>query len=338
MTKSIPASRKNAALPRETWAANSRNVRSVSHSNTIAASSPAIAGLFRVPAHGTARTIAAVRRLDEDLVDWGGNGPLVHFAHANGFPPGTYRRLLEPLSGRARVITWLAPPLRERWRPEAVRSWRDLAGELVATLRRHGVRGAVGAGHSLGAVLTAMAAVRAPELFSSLVLFDPVWLDPLRGLFWRLALATGLADRIHPVRTARGRRAWWPDRETARRAWARKRAFRRWAPGVLEDYVACGLVADPAGGVRLAYPPEWEHRVFRLVPPDPWREVRELRLPTLVVRGERSDTLLPPAVAYLRRVAPAVRVVELPGVGHFVPMEAPRRCLELLVEQLGRRG
>ncbi len=277
-----------------------------------------------------------MRRADGDLLDWGGTGPVVHFAHGNGFPPGTYRQLLEPLSERARVLTWLAPPLREGWSPGAVGSWRDLAAELAATLRRHGVRGAVGAGHSLGAALTAMAAVRAPELFSALVLFDPVWLDPLRGLLWRVAVATGLADRVHPVRTARGRRAWWPDRETARRAWARKRAFRRWAPGVLDDYVACALVPDPAGGVRLAYPPEWEHRIFRLVPPDPWREVRELGLPTVVARGARSDTLLPRAVAHLRRVAPGIRVVELVGVGHFLPMEAPRRCLELLLEQVER--
>ncbi|HEX8438854.1 MAG TPA: alpha/beta hydrolase, partial [Archangium sp.] len=26
------------------------------------------------------------------LEDWGGTGPVLHLAHANGFPPATYRR------------------------------------------------------------------------------------------------------------------------------------------------------------------------------------------------------------------------------------------------------
>jgi len=32
------------------------------------------------------------------IVEFGGSGPPLHFAHANGYPPGSYRRMLEPLT------------------------------------------------------------------------------------------------------------------------------------------------------------------------------------------------------------------------------------------------
>ncbi|MGZ3458945.1 MAG: alpha/beta fold hydrolase, partial [Archangium sp.] len=39
------------------------------------------------------------------LDDWGGTGPVLHLAHANGFPPGSYRKLIEALKPRYHVFT-----------------------------------------------------------------------------------------------------------------------------------------------------------------------------------------------------------------------------------------
>ena len=36
--------------------------------------------------------------------NFGGDGPIVHLAHANGFPPGAYRLLAETLTDRYQVI------------------------------------------------------------------------------------------------------------------------------------------------------------------------------------------------------------------------------------------
>ena len=38
------------------------------------------------------------------VLDWGGGGPAVHFAHANGFNGATYAPILAPLAGEARLL------------------------------------------------------------------------------------------------------------------------------------------------------------------------------------------------------------------------------------------
>ena len=44
-------------------------------------------------------------------IDWGGDGPWLHFAHANGIPPATYRSLIAPLAEQFHVVSMEARPL-----------------------------------------------------------------------------------------------------------------------------------------------------------------------------------------------------------------------------------
>ena len=43
--------------------------------------------------------------------DWGGRGPILHLAHANGFPPESYRSLVRELTPAFRVVAAAARPL-----------------------------------------------------------------------------------------------------------------------------------------------------------------------------------------------------------------------------------
>ena len=47
-----------------------------------------------------------------------------------------------------------------------------------------------------------------------------------------------------------------------------------------------------------------------------WRGFRALRCPLLLIRGKLSDILLPEAVRLMQAAQPAMKVVEVPGVGH----------------------
>jgi len=45
-------------------------------------------------------------------LSWKGDGPVLHFAHANGFNAETYRTLLSPLTDRPCAISACASPMR----------------------------------------------------------------------------------------------------------------------------------------------------------------------------------------------------------------------------------
>jgi len=267
----------------------------------------------------------------EAWTEWGGEGPLLCFGHANGFPPETYRLLLDALAASFRVASFAARPLWPGSDPAAVGSWRDLAGDLRGELARRSAHGAIGAGHSLGSVLAVLAAAADPGLFQALILVDPVIFSGTHSLFWGAFKGLHLGHRLPLIRSARRRRERFPDRDAVRSSWSAKPVFGTWLPEVLEDYVRSGTVEDGNGGVTLRYPKAWEARIFELTPASIWRELRRIELPMLVLRGEGSDTFRAGAAHRLGRELPSATVVELAGCSHFAPMERPQAVAETVI-------
>lgn len=261
-------------------------------------------------------------------LDSGGAGPPLHFFHANGFPVSVYLPFMTPLCGDFRV---LGLGLRgQDGLTEGIESWHRLSLDLIGFLDAMGTGPVTGVGHSIGAVATLLAAARRPDLFSRLVLLDPVLLPRRIVLLLRLLRGVGKKDAFPLARRARRRRDGWADRGEALAYFRGKSLFRHWEDAYLRSYVTYGLRPDAGGRVALLCPPEAEARGFENYPPDIWAWPRRLRTPTLVVAGERSDGL--PRESYERflRLCPAARGTVLDGVGHFVPMEAPGEALRLI--------
>jgi pimeloyl-ACP methyl ester carboxylesterase len=252
------------------------------------------------------------------------------FAHANGFPPGTYGKLLNELSASFRVSAFAARPLWPGSHPDQITSWYDLSDDLRRALAERGSPAAIGVGHSLGGALSVLAAVNRPRLFRGLVLIDPVVFSGVRALFWGTFKSLGFGHRLPLIRSARRRRERFPDLDSVRAAYRDKAVFSSWEPEVLEDYIRAGF-REAGDGVELRYPKNWEARIFELTPASVWRELREIDLPVLALRGGRSDTFLAGAARRLGEVLPRAEVVELPERSHFLPMEDPEAVSGLIV-------
>jgi pimeloyl-ACP methyl ester carboxylesterase len=285
--------------------------------------------------------------------DFGGDGPIIHLAHANGFPPASYgpfaQTLIEsPLLYQAEpstpaaldsvcdakalgeaaqqtyhVIGLPARPLWPRSQPESAPTWHTFADDLIAGLDELGAKHIIGLGHSMGGAYTLLAAVQRPDLFRALVLIDPVIMPPrILAVLW-LMRRLGLSRRQPLVQGALRRRRTWPDRQACYNHYRSKRLFADWPETSLRAYVEAGMRLDQDGQVTLVYPPEWEAHIFATAPTDIWRYVPKLAIPLLVIRGERSDTFRLRAQRRMARLLPGARFVQIPGAGHLVPMERP---------------
>ena len=214
--------------------------------------------------------------------------PLIHLAHANGFPPLTYRCFFKSF---LKSYQGLAFPARPLWpgSPPAkdLRDWSLLADDLLLALGSLGPRGQkiIGVGHSLGAVLTLTAALKEPERFSRIVLIDPTMLPPplLRKVWWMKKL--GLEFRSDLVAGALRRRRHWDSLEAALESFKSKPLFKSWDPAVIEDYAKSMTAPDPQGGVSLVYAPEWEAKIYQTIPTNVWKAAARLKVPSLVIRG-----------------------------------------------------
>jgi pimeloyl-ACP methyl ester carboxylesterase len=252
--------------------------------------------------------------------DFGGEGPRLHFAHPNAYTPTTFRRFLEPLTEQYRVTAVYHRPLWPHSRPEELTSWDVVADDLIRAFDQQGWQQVIGVGHSLGAVATAFAAARRPDLFRLLVLIEPVFLPP--ALLEKIRAEPQQVGFRSFVQTARRRRSHWPSRQAAFDHFRPKQALASWPDAALWDYVNESL-RDVADGVVLSFPREWEARFYSMPPLDVWQAVAQISQPTLALRATESDTLFPEAWAAWQQLQPNAHFVELADVGHMLTLERP---------------
>ncbi len=266
--------------------------------------------------------------------DFGGDGPILHFAHSNGYPPACFRQMIEPLTRYYHVLGVYHRPLWPDTNPEELTDWRQIADDLIQFFEQEGLQNVIGVGHSLGAVATMFAAVKRPELFRALVLIEPVFLLPT--VLEMVKANPALGESLPLVQSARRRRTRWQNRQEAFDRFRRKKVFRRWSDEALWDYVN-NTVAETADGAVLIYRPEWEARFYTLPPFGVWEALPQVTQPTLAIRGTETDTLFPEAWTLWQECQPGAMFVEIEEAGHMVPMERPLQVSETILSWLKKQ-
>jgi pimeloyl-ACP methyl ester carboxylesterase len=125
----------------------------------------------------------------------------------------------------------------------------------------------------------------------------------------------------------RDRRAEWVSADEAYLHFRSKRAFQNFDPECLRDYVRLGMVPSP-GGVRLAFDPGIEYRIYRTFPHGLAEELPRLRVPAGVICGRESAESRRTGLATTRR---HFRVVRIAG-GHLFPFERPEAAAQAIRE------
>ena len=248
------------------------------------------------------------------------------FSHANSFPAGTYRSLIE--AWRAAGVTVHAlPKFGHDPRFPVTSNWPNLRDQLIHFIDREVAGPAFLVGHSLGGYLSLMAAARRPDLARGLVLLDSPILSGWKARALQVAKAAGIGERFSPGHVSKRRRQHWPSAEAAFDHFAAKPAFARWAPGVLRDYIACGVERhgneDQGAEHRLSFDREVETSIYNTLPHQLARMLRAhpLRCPMAFVRGTESAEVRRVGLAATTRLAQG-RVSSIAG-SHLFPFEHP---------------
>jgi pimeloyl-ACP methyl ester carboxylesterase len=275
--------------------------------------------------------------LNNDIphIEFGGRGPVLHFAHPNAYPPECFRQFLASFTERYRVVGMVQRPLWPNQQPEAVTDWRVLADDLIGFFDQEGWRDVIGVGHSLGAAVTMLAAVKRPELFRQLVLIDPVFLSP--SILEAAAQLPDKGTNSPYVLAARNRRNRWPDKAAAFAHYRQKPVFGRFTDEALWDYVNYNIVPDGTDTVTLRYTREWEAHLYTLLIQQGeavWAALPKVAHPTLAIRASQTDTLFEEAWLWWQQLQPTATFIEVPEVSHMLVLERPSLVAQIVLAYL----
>lgn len=260
--------------------------------------------------------------------------PILLISHATGFHGRCYQPFAEELASRFHSIAFDYRGHGDTPQPPDVpvdwNRYADDAEAVALSLTRpmaafgHSM---AAFGHSMGGACLLIAAHRRPELFSQLVVFEPIVFDP--DLLGSDSGPPQLAE------IARRRRTAFASYEAAIANFASKPPLSQFTPGALEAYVRHGFAEGEDGQVHLKCRPELEAATFEMSRSQgTWDLLPEIEIPVLVVCGELATES--PA-RHSRAVAdrlPNGTYLQLDEIDHFAPMTHPQLMADLVASAL----
>lgn len=250
------------------------------------------------------------------------------FSHANSFGAATYRLLFEALKSRGFEVAAIDKfghdpqyPVTNNW-PHLVQQLIDFTKTVVDAKASPVFL----VGHSLGGFLSLMAASQAPKLVKGVLLLDAPIVGGWRATALGLAKRTQLVGSVSPGAVSRKRRKHWPSQEAALAHFKHKKAFAKWHPQVLEDYIAHGTHDEVVHGHTqrvLSFDREVETAIYNTLPSnlEAMLKAHPVKCPVAFMGGLRSVEVRHVGIALTQRITQG-RIMMLDGT-HLFPMEKP---------------
>jgi pimeloyl-ACP methyl ester carboxylesterase len=271
-----------------------------------------------------------------------GEGEAVVFVHGSASDLRTWEQQLPAIGTRYRAIAYSRRYARpnEDIEPGADDQMLPHVDDLAAFLRLIGAAPAHVVGHSWGAFICLLTAIRRPEIVRSLVLQEP----PVLSLF----VSTPPSPReLFPLLARRPRTALAILEFGARTIAPAQRAFRRgdddqalqtFAHGVLGKETYERLPEERTQQARENLATLRAQLLGAGFPPLDENDVRGVRAPTLLMTGTRSPAVLIRLTEHLQRLLPRAERVDIAGASHAMQEENPDAVNEAILGFLPRHA
>jgi pimeloyl-ACP methyl ester carboxylesterase len=263
--------------------------------------------------------LVTVNGLRIHYVDWGNPGaPPLILIHGLDRVARTFDHLAPHFTARYHVI---AIDMRGHgdsgWDPEGRYLVEDHVGDVEGLVQQLGLTGITIWGNSTGGRVAQVFAGKHPDLVSAVISED---VGPERPR----QIADGYSRRV-----AQEDAAGWATEEELLAQLRKSNAGA--SDAVLVPYVRYGTRRRADGRLVWKRDPQL---VKGFVATDLWRFVREIKAPILYVIGGRSTIVPLETQEELRKTLPRVRIVTMPGLGHYPSDEKPQEFLAIVDEFL----
>jgi pimeloyl-ACP methyl ester carboxylesterase len=254
----------------------------------------------------------------------------VHFAHANGFPAGSYKQIFNALDPDVGLCA-LTKFGHTKQFPVNTNLANQVA-ELIDYLQINLKQPVYAVGHSMGAVVSFMAACERPDLIKGLIMLDPPIASGLSRIVFRLLKYSPLIDKFSPAGKAKVRCQYWPKNTDLVEYFQARELFKDFLPACVADYVAAAIV-EKEDGFHLNFDAQIEANIYRNVPHNINKYYKRLQVPALLVTGGNSDVCVPALLSTFIKKTKIEHMV-LPDRGHMFPLEVPKQVAQVINERI----
>ncbi len=261
------------------------------------------------------------------LIRTGNGNHLTHFLHANGMCAKSYLPFFDLLKNDLSII---ASDIRGQGDSSGVnwlttKDWLPFADDLCSLLIAKTSAPVCGIGHSIGSAITLLAASRKPELFSSIILIDPVLLSPYEIMKRKFLRFINQEHILALPKGARKRTGTFESMESVINKFRGRGMFRTWKDEFTESWCEHSVHEKSDGTAELKCTPENEARMYEIDSVWIWRYVKKITCPCLIIRGKDSFVLTEKMAERFVKITPQTKLVQIDS-GHFVPQEKPEEC------------
>lgn len=252
---------------------------------------------------------------------------VIHFAHGNGFPALCYKQMLDHLAIRFNYC-YIEQIGHDPQFPVS-ENWHHLVSEIIASIKKQAAQPVIAVGHSLGGVISLLAAIEEPELFKAVVMLDAPLIGRFKSKMIRLAKYLGVIDRITPAYQTMGRRVHWQTREQVVNYLKSRELFKTFTDACLDDYINYGL-EHRENGYYLRFDRSIEYQIYRTIPHVLPKFEGQLKRPATLIYGDKSTVVDKMDIRYMKKHF-NVSNVKIPGT-HLFPMEHPQAVAEQIIK------
>ncbi|MFT4655280.1 MAG: pimeloyl-ACP methyl ester carboxylesterase [Patiriisocius sp.] len=246
----------------------------------------------------------------------------LYFAHANGFPTGSYKKLFNHLPKQYNVIA--IDKLAHNPQYPLNDNWQNQVAEMISFVESN--KGehekVVAVGHSFGALVSYMSACLRPDLFSALVMLDPPLMTGLARYLFRFAKKTRLINKITPAGITLLRKQKWHREQDLHAYFSKKVLFKDFDPDCINDYIS-SAISEQGDHMHLNFDVETEANIFRTIPHNLPTYAGKLKVPSVLITGKNTDVCVPVLRKPFLKTNPSVTHIEFKKGKHMFPLEYP---------------
>lgn len=270
--------------------------------------------------------------------------PILHFIHGNSYCGRIYSSLWDELSQHfdiflhdaqghgdsdhgAKFVGW------ERSAELAEEVWRSFSPRFHTN---SGMPEVIGMGHSFGGVLTTYMQAKSPDLFSKLVLLDPIVMPPAMVLFLKVMHGFGIYDKNPHAKRAGRRRSHWPTPEDAWSALHGRGMHRGWTESSMRAFIEHGLKpSDCQTKWQLKCEPSREAEIFSSYLLGIWRMIPKIDVQTHILVGAETYPFVWKSMRRWNKIHPESDIIEING-GHCFMLQHPQETASQVRQLLTR--